>query len=247
MLITFGDGWTLGDGSFYKVGMPELVYDKLKESEEYKNSWRHIVADHLKVKNINFAVSKSSNQKQFALAKNFFISKKFRDLYSKDMIVLWGITTLQRDFRWCSDTKKYEDIVFRDQYKDYLSNKDRIGYGLNKWCYNDSIAIKELEVEILHWNQYFKALGIKNYWFDTFNSKKYTTKPSNFFDIDTKNRDLLSLLCNQQAINNTDSYGVWAEDRFKYGVRNKFLTPYQYYPKKESHKKIAEYIIGKIT
>ena len=77
MLITFGDGWTLGDGSFYKVGMPELVYDKLKESEEYKNSWRHIVADHLKVKNINFAVSKSSNQKQFALAKQYFASKDY--------------------------------------------------------------------------------------------------------------------------------------------------------------------------
>ncbi|MBP01066.1 MAG: hypothetical protein CMG34_07620 [Candidatus Marinimicrobia bacterium] len=246
MLITFGDGWTLGDGSFYKTGMPQLVYNKLKESTEYKDSWRNIVADSLKVKNINFASTNSSNQKQFSLAKNFFISKKFRDLYSKDMIVVWGISTLHRDFKWCSDSKKYEDIVFTDQYKEE-SNKDRIGYGLKKWCYNDSIAIKELEIEILHWNQYFKALGIKNYWFDTFNSKNYNIKPSNFFDITSRNRDLLSLLCIQQAVNNSDSYGVWSDDRFEYGVRNKFLTPYQYYPKKESHKKIAEYIIGKIT
>ena len=86
MLITFGDGWTLGDGSFYKVGMPELVYDKLKESEEYKNSWRHIVADHLKVKNINFAVSKKVSFRVNLASSNKSSTTKFIVFLSIDAI-----------------------------------------------------------------------------------------------------------------------------------------------------------------
>ena len=97
-LITFGDDWTLGTGSWYKPGMPKIVYDNTDVN--YDSSWRIMLRDYYgcQDRHRNFASYKSSNQKQFALAKNFFISKKFRDLYSKDMIVLWGITTLQRDF-----------------------------------------------------------------------------------------------------------------------------------------------------
>ena len=245
-LITFGDDWTLGTGAWYKPAMPRIVYDNTEVN--YDDSWRILVRDHFGCQDshINFAASNSSNQKQFALAKSYFNSKRFSKNIHKDTIVLWGLTTLRRDYKWCKDSKTYQDISLTEEY-DVKSNKDRIGYGLNEWCYSDVIATKELEAEIIHWNIFFKAIGIKNYWFDSFNSKNYTIAPSNFFDLRSKNRDLLSLLCIDHAVNSRDSTGGWVKDPFEYALNNKVINPHGLLPKKEGHKLIAKYLIEKLS
>ncbi len=254
-LITFGDDWTLGTGAWYKPAMPKIVYDNTEPN--YEDSWRILVRDYFGCQDchINFAKSKSSNQRQFALAKDYFNSKIFLDSltrYGEDdkrkdqIIVLWGLTTLRRDFKWCSDSKRYEDITLNEEYDDRY-NKDKIGYGLNKWCYNDMIATKELQAEIIHWNIFFKRLGIKNYWFDSYNSRNYTISPSNFFDITSRNRDLLSLLCITHAVNTRTSKGKWVQDPIEYALDNKLINPHTFLPKKDGHKLIAEYFIKKLT
>ena len=251
-LITFGDDWTLGTGAWYKPAMPRIVYDNTEIN--YDDSWRIIVRDYFGCQNrsINFAAPNSSNQKQFALAKSYFNSKRFATQLSinshshGDTIVLWGLTTLRRDYKWCSDSKSYEDITLTEEYDDQR-NKDRIGYGLNKWCYNNIIATRELEAEIIHWNMFFKALGIKNYWFDSYNSRNYTIAPSNFFDLRLGNRDLLSRLCIHHATNNRDSDGRWVQDPIRYALDNKLINPYTFLPKKEGHRLIAKYFIEKLS
>ena len=76
-LITFGDDWTLGTGAWYKPAMPKIVYENTEVN--YDDSWRILVRDYFgcKESHINFAASNSSNQKQFALAKSYFNSKRF--------------------------------------------------------------------------------------------------------------------------------------------------------------------------
>jgi hypothetical protein len=245
-LITFGDDWTLGTGAWYKPGMPKVVYDNT--DVDYESSWRMMLLDYYgygcQDRYKNFASSKSSNQKQFALAKQYFSSKDYwsNTFKEKNKVVLWGLTTTRRDYKWCNDTSEYEDIIFREEYDD-SKYKDKIGYGLNKWCHNDRVSVKELQVEILHWNQYFKALGIKNYWFDTFSSKPYTIKPPNFLDIGSTHRDLLSLLCIKHAVGNRDSSGGWVNDKFEYALNNKLINPHDLLPKKEGHQKIFEYFV----
>tara|TARA_B100000214_G_scaffold374002_1_gene355631 strand:- start:903 stop:1682 length:780 start_codon:yes stop_codon:yes gene_type:complete len=243
-LITFGDDWTLGTGAWYKPGMPKVVYDNT--DVDYESSWRMMLRDYYGCQDRykNFASSKSSNQKQFALAKQYFASKDYwsNTFREKNKVVLWGLTTTRRDYKWCNDTSEYEDIIFREEYDD-SKYKDKIGYGLNKWCHNDRVSVKELQVEILHWNQYFKALGIKNYWFDTFSSKPYTIKPPNFLDIGSTHRDLLSLLCIKHAVGNRDSSGGWVNDKFEYALNNKLINPHDLLPKKEGHQKIFEYFV----
>tara|TARA_B100001996_G_scaffold214378_1_gene164713 strand:- start:185 stop:937 length:753 start_codon:yes stop_codon:yes gene_type:complete len=248
-LITFGDDWTLGSGVWYKPGMPKIVYEN--KEPHYDDSWRIIVRDYLGCQDnhINFATSQSSNQRQFALAKDYFNSKKFYDKRRKvhdEIIVLWGLTTTRRDYKWCSDSRKYEDIIFKEKYLD-KNNKDKLGYGLNKWSHHDDVATKELETEIVHWNIFFKALGIKNYWFDSFNSKKYTIRPSNFFDIRSNNRDLLSLLCIDHAMNKREYYEGWAGGPMNYALNNRIVNPHTFVPKKEGHEVIAKYIIEKLS
>ena len=102
-LITFGDDWTLGTGAWYKPAMPRIVYDNTEVN--YDDSWRILVRDHFGCQDshINFAASNSSNQKQFALAKSYFNSKRFSKNIHKDTIVLWGLTTLRSCLLYTSD------------------------------------------------------------------------------------------------------------------------------------------------
>ena len=101
-LITFGDDWTLGTGAWYKPGMPKVVYDNT--DVDYESSWRMMLRDYYGCQDRykNFASSKSSNQKQFALAKQYFASKDYwsNTFREKNKVVLWGLTTTRRDYKW---------------------------------------------------------------------------------------------------------------------------------------------------
>jgi hypothetical protein len=101
-----------------------------------------------------------------------------------------------------------------------------------------------LEFDILHWNQYLKLLNkgveptIINFWYDTFNSKDYGIKPSNFIGIKSTKRDLLSLIClNFNKTSNEIGSG------FEFAEHNKLVDPYTYHPRAEQHSVIANYFI----
>jgi len=252
ILLTFGCSWTFGEGSGYEDWMNEKEYEKIRENEKicYENGWRKRVIEHFDIDHINFGEPGSSNDRQFRLAKQFFASKKFEEIYTsyKKIIVLWGITATNRYDFWCKDTNRYEKILLNNSeidVKKYNQYEDHLGLMLKKLSYDHHIRINELEVEIIFWNQYFKLLKIKNFWFDTFYSIKYKIKPVNFFDIDKPKRDLLSVLCDKKR----DHYNVKSimnENTFDYAKNKGIVNEYSLHPKKEGYSLIADYFIDRL-
>ena len=252
ILLTFGCSWTFGEGSGYEDWMNEEQYEKIRENEEicYKNGWRKKVIEHFDIDHINFGQPGSSNDLQFRLAKHFFTSKKFQEIYKsyKNIIVLWGITSTNRYDFWCKDTNKYEKVLLNNVESDvrqFNQYKDQLGLALKKLTYNHRSRVNEVEVEIIFWNQYFKLLKIKNFWFDTFNSVRYNIKPANFFGIDKPKRDLLSVLCDKKS----DQYkikNIMKDNEFDYAKNKGIVNEYSLHPKKEGYSLIADYFIDKL-
>ena len=71
-LVTFGCSWTYGIGSAYVDGIPQEQYHKIKKDDT--NSFRKILCERHNFSNVNFSVGGSSNQKQFRLATEYFLS-----------------------------------------------------------------------------------------------------------------------------------------------------------------------------
>jgi len=257
LLITFGCSWTFGQGSAYKEGMSNEEYDKIYLDPDlcWENGWRKYVVDHFDFEHLNYGIGGSSNDKQFRLAKQFFVSNKFKELYQqgRKIYVLWGTTSVNRYDFWVKDEWKYEHIfltnvkdedVHPDQFGEDSSAIDHIAHCLNKYSYNEPARVKELEFEFLHWNQYFKLLGIKNFWYDTFSSFNYSVKPSNFFGANEIRRDLLSVLVdNHRKTTKLGKLPTFFADDFRYACRHNLLNPYTYHPKNDGYKQLGEYMI----
>lgn len=133
--------------------------------EQY--SWRNILCQRYGLTNLNFAVSGSSNQKQFRLARNYFSSEKFQsDLQKyKKIIVLWGITSTARNEVFLSEQQRFVNFLYTHpspQSKFFLVN-----------VYDHVNEVNELRRNMEHWNMVFGSLGIDNYWFDSFNTHDY--------------------------------------------------------------------------
>ena len=118
--------------------------------------------------------------------------------------MLWGTTSVNRYDFWVKDTYQYEHIFLKDpdgkdadpdQWGINAEARDYIAACLNKYSYCEPARVKELEIEFLHWNQYFKLLGIKNFWYDTFCSFNYSIKVPNFFDIEQKEKGFIICDC----------------------------------------------------
>jgi hypothetical protein len=270
LLITFGCSWTYGIGAGYEEGMNEEFYtDKIRWSEElcYEHSWRRIVLDNLNIKGLNFSVGGSSNQKQFKFAKEFFISDEWNSIKNEydNIVVLWGLTTTERTYMWCNDVDSYQDIFLHDERRKFnkiispvgnkFIKKERISFSeqlelvINRLSYNHDNEVEQLTNNILFWNYFFKAIGIKNIWFDTFDSHQYTSDIENLIDSDNQERDLLFKLCSWHIEKNPDiletdklSKGaIVTHDYFLYAARNKIINPYSYHPVKSQYRLIGEY------
>jgi len=250
VLITFGCSWTFGEGSGYQDGMTLDQYKKIQLDSNicWKYGWRKKVVEHFKFKDhINFGEGGSSNDKQFRLAKQFFVSKQFKDLYNKtkNIVVLWGVTSVTRYDFWIKDKNKYEHIFLKSPEgknwdpTEYGESSDWIAYYINKYCHWEPTRVRELELEFLYWNQYFKLLGIKNFWYDTFCSFNYKIELSNFFNIRKKRRDLLALI----ADNHGKTIFDFGFDDFDYALKNNLINPYSFHPKKEGYRLISNHII----
>jgi hypothetical protein len=172
LLITFGCSWTLGVGVGYTDGMSKDQYEKIAwdNSINDKFSFRSILADRLDADNLNFSIGRSSNQRQFRLAKNFFISTQFKNLQKTydNIVVLWGITSTARNELYSLESKNYRSFMYTDDdhwARFFVSN-----------TYDHDVVVQELFVEMSFWNMFFSAENIKNYWFDTFNHHNYNYK-----------------------------------------------------------------------
>jgi hypothetical protein len=150
---------------------------------------------------------------------------------------------------WVKSLGKYKKLFLQNVATDMLlygEDSDHLAYALDKFSYSESARVRELELNFLYWNQYFKLLGIKNFWFDTFTSFDYKVKIHNFFDNEkNKDRDLVSVIANhhKKQKNYNNFLGI---DNFKYALDNNLLNPYSFHPKKEGYKLLGDYFIEKL-
>ena len=256
--------WAYGEGSGYTEGMTQEEYERIQHDPEicWKNGWRKPVVEHFGFSHTNLADYGSSNDRQFRLAKKYFSSRDFLKLLSSGtkVIVLWGTTSVARYDFFLNDTKKYEKLLLNNVDYDLLrfgTKQDLFTYALKKYTYNEEIRIRELELEIVHWNQFFKLFNIQNFWYDTLGSCDYRVKPNNFFDIQKDNRSLVSVVAeahkkesNYYKVRNTlkekASQVFDPKDDFAYGIDNGVLNSYSYHPKPKYYKAISEYFIEKL-
>lgn len=256
VLITFGCSWTFGEGSGYTEGMTKEEYESIQHNTDicWENGWRKPLVEHFDFDHINLAEYGSSNDRQFRCAKEFFTSDKFKDLYQSKskIIVLWGITSTNRYDFWINSSRNYEKIFLNNVEDDvikYKQEQDYLGFALKRYSYNELNRVSQLVTEISFWNQYFKLLNIKNFWFDTFSSLSYGIKFNNFFDIHKKNRSLVNVIVKHHRKNNISKIKFINLDYnsdFTYAIQNNILNSYSYHPKKEYYDVIKNYLIEKL-
>lgn len=263
-LVTFGCSWAYGEGSGYTEGMTQEEYENIQHDSLicWENGWRKPVVNHFKFSHTNLAEYGSSNDRQFRLAKKYFSSKEFSKLLSSGtkIIVLWGTTAVNRYDFFLNSSRKHEKLLLNNVESDLLrfgTEQDLFTYALRKYTYNEEMRIRELELEIIHWNQFFKLFNIQNFWYDTLGSYDYKIKPYNFFDIKKENRSLVSVVAeahrkesNYYKVRNTlkekASQIFDDKDDFTYAIDNEVLNSYSYHPKPKYYKAISEYFIEKL-
>jgi hypothetical protein len=173
LLITFGCSWTFGVGAGYQPGETE---QKLREHCYDRRladtlSWRGVLCRRLGWRNLNYAGGGSSNQRQFRLAETVFNADGIKKLLSRfdKTIVLWGITSTARN--------ELYSIEHRRPYNFFYGRgeplAEKFSECLVKYSYDHAYEVFELARRMRHWNQFFAQLGVRNYWFDTFNTHQY--------------------------------------------------------------------------
>lgn len=173
LLITFGCSWTWGVGIFYEDGMSSKEYFDHPVVYKPEGTFRQILSEKWKCKNLNFSTGASSNQKQFRYAKHFFASDEFLKLKKeyKNITVLWGITSTARNEIWDFKNKDLQNLIFTNP------GNNQYTFTVKEWTryfYNHENEVFTLAKDMNFFNSYFESLGIKNYWFDTFNHHDYS-------------------------------------------------------------------------
>jgi len=176
LFITFGCSWTMGVGTYYYEGMSEKEYYNTWDRPE--GTFREIIAKELSADTLNFSIGGTSNQKQFRFAKHFFPSDEFNNIKEKydEIIVLWGITSTARTEIYDYRTQDLKNIILPNPKFSWQKVVNNENYIIKQWMrffYNHDHEVHALAKEMHFFNSYFAALGIKNYWFDTFNHHDY--------------------------------------------------------------------------
>jgi hypothetical protein len=190
ILITFGCSWTFGVGLGYQPGMTLKEYNTLAWNSEpaEKYSFRKILCNQYEFDHVNFSIGSSSNQKQFRLAKNFFISKEFdkiKSTYNK-IIVLWGITSTARNELYSLEQRGYKNFMYNwDKSVNWPFTKDLV-----KYSYDHRQSVEELQIDMIYLNNFFKNVGVLNAWFDTFNHHEYYPDPLPMVDAEKQYNNL---------------------------------------------------------
>ena len=169
-LVTFGCSWTYGVGVEYRDSMSDSEFRKTAWDREPcdQKSFRGILSQRYQFNNLNFSEGGSSNQRNFRKARNFFNSSQFDRLRDsqEEIVVLWGITSTSRNEVFSS---LHNDI------SNFSYNQDEnLPKFMTKYLYDHQHEVFLLAEEMFHWNQFFRNLNIKNYWYDTFNHHDYS-------------------------------------------------------------------------
>lgn len=172
LLITFGCSWTYGVGVGYQSGMTFEEYEKVAGDSDLADSlsFRGLLATKTNYENKNFSYGGSSNQSQFRLATEYFGSLEFEadKLEYNHIVVLWGITSLYRNEIYLNSIGSLKNIFYgnKNVEKKFLEE-------YFKKTFDEHNELRQLSLNILFWNSFFKAHNIQNYWFDTFNHHDY--------------------------------------------------------------------------
>lgn len=259
-LITLGCSWTWGAGSGYSNGMQLDDYKNIVFNKELadKYSFRSLLSERYGYKNINFSIHKSSNERQFRHARNFFSSSSFKEIKNnaEDIIVLWGITSTSRTEVFSTEQNEYIDVLLNN-----VKTPSRAEENVSKFftgnIYDHQHKIFELAHSMTHWNDYFSMSGVKNYWFDSFNHHDYkvnspgsgedyinNTNIENFVIQHDYARDLMSQLI---LTNGDDKFDLkyhsstWLADtdRTALLIEKGLVNPFSFHPTKIGNEKIA--------
>lgn len=240
-LVTFGCSWTYGVGAAYEPGMTVEDYRTPKDKDiENSNqfSWRTLLAQKWNCKNINFACGGSSNQRQLRLAKEFFSSKEFQDLDPRTTMVIWGLTSTARNELFNVQSGQLENFFYTDQ--------SVLAKTMTMFVYDHDNEVQQLALEMQHWNSYFQSLGIKNFWFDTFNHHDYPNPVFNLIGSNLSDRDLMSWLVYHNGGSVQDKTyheSDWKIDgpRVEFLVERGILNPHSQHPGKLGHQQLCDF------
>jgi hypothetical protein len=182
LLITFGCSWTYGVGVNYSPGMNLSTFKENVWNTSLcdKLSFRGILSSNLGLDNINFSQGGSSNQRQFRLAKKFFVSAELSKLKKKykNIIVLWGITSTARNEMFDLNQKELVNFFLDD-------DSPSIAKQLVKYSYDHDNEVRQLALDMKFWNLFFEQSNIDNFWFDTFNHHDYNQTTA---DLDSQSK-----------------------------------------------------------
>lgn len=247
LLITFGCSWTSGFGVGHRPDMSIKQFLEIAEDKQYCDqlSYRQILAKKFGYENKNFAHGKSSNQKQFFLAKKYFSSLEHKEdlaTYSS-IVVIHAITSTARNYVYSSVLGQMFNIIYNDMLHSPLTK-------CLLQMYNHDNEIDLLTTEMSFWNEFYKSKNIKNYWIDTYNHHKYTAPIDNLMAENLPHRDLLSLLALKNGlpeINNTLYHqALWKNEssQVNFLINKGILNPISKHPTVAGHQQIADILSG---
>jgi len=253
ILITFGCSWTKGVGAGYgkeyksknKVDFRTKCWD-CSLNDPY--AYRSLLCKKYNLENIDFSLGGASNQNQFRLSEQFFVSKEFDNIQKENqgnIYVMWAITSTARGEFYANHLNKFKTIIYNAR-----KDKNDLEYNLSKLIaynfYNHNAEVKVLNNRMKHWNKYFEAFGIKNIWVDTFNHHEYSEPVNNLCFKDDIPRDLLSKITkNKFKIQHVSD---WLDSCIitENAIENELLNPYSKHPTSKGHEVIAEILSPEI-
>ena len=229
-LVTFGCSWTAGVGAFYDREVEQTEFQERRD--EYDNAFRHVLCKRHGFTHENFAQGGSSNARQFRLA-----TEHFNKPIKEETIVLWGITTTARGEFYSNKKDKPVSVQYNSNRPKLYPDLTRL---MREEYYNEDYEVDILNNLMIHWNKFFESIGVKNYWFDTFNHHDYKQDIKNLCWKNNKPRDLLSKLTD--VSHDTYHFSNWRNDcgRTRKGCSLGLLNPFTYHPTKRGHEMIAD-------
>jgi len=253
LLISFGCSWTYGMGANYISGMTKKDFENVFENEYQIEPliFRKIISNKLDRVHINFSDIGSSNQRQFRLAREFFLTKDQEWFDQHDVIVLWGLTSLYRNEFYSTKIKDYYSLFLTYPQRCILrstDNEEQRSFSkiLLQRYFKEEVELKKLSEDMTLFNNFFEYKKITNYWFNTFNPHTY---PHKFHNLLFEGNDLLSILINDYTTNDKYHISDWDDTDLKItkAKEHKLVNPFSGHPTRVGHKIIADRILQHIS
>jgi len=244
LLLTFGCSWMYGVGVGYTPGMKYFFFKTLAWDNEFSEqySFRSLVSKELNLVNKNFSEGRSSNQRQFRYAKNYFGSDDFqKDLDTYDQIIVFhAITDTARNELFDKKTNDLKSFKY--------DNESEIAKIIITEHYDHNFELSLLNDEFKFWDMFYKKFNITNIWADTFNHHNYKHKTSNFLGDELPERDLMSQLAKLNGYGQSlDDYHLssWKVDckRAEFLLERGLLNPFSIHPTKEGHIQLSKIVL----